>query len=64
MLKELCLDHFQVMLTDAEMEKDPEKILTMIQRMQGFLDGLFWSNVIDSDEFMELNRKITSIYFK
>ena len=64
MLKELCLDHFQVMLTDAESEKDQEKLLTMIPRIQGFIDGLFWSNVIDSDEFMELNRKITSIYFK
>ena len=64
MLKELCLDHFQVMLTDAEKENDPDKIITMIPRIQGFIDGLYWSNVIDSDEFMELNRKITSIYFK
>lgn len=64
MLKELCLDHFQMMFSHLESQKDPEKRLTMIPRIQGFIDGLYWSNVIDSDEFMELNRKITSIYFK
>ena len=64
MLKEICMERFQMLLSHAEREKNPLKRNVMIPWIQGFLDGLFWSNVVDSDEFMELNEKITSLYLK
>lgn len=64
MLKEICMERLQMLLSHVEREKNPVKRNFMIPRIQGFLDGLFWANVVESDEFMELNEKITSLYFK
>ena len=64
MLKEICLDRFQMLIKNAEMEKKPVKRAIMIPNIKGFLDGIFWSNVVDSDEYMKLNEKITELYLK
>ena len=64
MLKEMCLDRFHMMVADAEKENNPVKRAIMIPRIKGFLEGIFWSNVVDSDEYMKLNEKINSLYYK
>lgn len=62
MLKEICLEKYEKNLMDIRDTKCPASKSFQINRLAGYIEGLFWANVIDSDEYMKLNQEINACY--
>ena len=43
---------------------DLDTKLHLLSKLEGYTDGLMWANVIDTDEYTELNKMITDMMFE